>query len=153
MPIITLQDISLKVIKMTKSHAAQAQDSKDNFKEIERYINNIRLRLDSVEGTTPTVTSTTITNVVRNDMIKTVWLKTTHVDGTTETQSGVSVTRSGNNFVIQTPSNVPVLFHNLRIKSSKKYASGYTVTMDASNQVTLYFEPFIKEDLEFIIFG
>ncbi len=151
----TLNDVKLKVIDLTKSHAAQAKTSKDNFLEIEKYINNNRCRISALEGTTTsTVTATTIKNTVRNDMIKVAELKTTHVDGTTVTQTnGVSVTRSGMNFVIQTPDAVPVLLHTLRDASSKQFASSYKITMDASNQVTIYFTPFIKQNLELILFG
>lgn len=151
----TLQDVKLKVIDLTKSHAAQAKISKDNFTEIEKYINNNRCRLTALEGaTTSTVTTTTIKNTVRNDMIKVAELKTNHVDGTTTTlTNGLTVTRSGNNFVIQTPDAVPILLHALRDASSKQFASNYKITMDASNQVTIYFTPFIKQNMELILFG
>lgn len=153
----TLQDVKLKVIDLTKSHAAQAKTSKDNFAEIEKYINNNRCRIAALEsgsGGSSNVTSTTIKNTVRNDMIKVAELKTTHVDGTTVTQAnGVSVTRSGMNFVIQTPDAVPILLHALREASSKQFASSYKISMDASNQVTIYFSPFIKQNMELILFG
>lgn len=149
-----LNDISLKSINLTKSHAAQAQQSKDNFKEIQRYINNLLCRVNNAEDNPPTVTTELIKETVRTEMIKVVELSSTQVDGTTNVQdNGITVTRAASSFVIQTPDSVPVLFHNLRIKDSKKYATGYTITMDNSNQVTLHFKPFIKEDLEFLIFG
>jgi len=151
----SLNDVKLKVIDLTKSHAAQAKTSKDNFAEIEKYINNNRCRIAALEGaTTSTVNTTIIKNTVRNDMIKVAELKTTHVDGTTVTQAnGVSVTRSGNNFVIQKPDAVPILLHALRDASTKQFASAYKISMDASNQVTIYFSPFIKQNMELILFG
>lgn len=149
-----LKDISLKVINLTKSHAAQAQQSKDNFSEIEKYINNINCRVDELKDEPSEVTTDTIKNTIRSQMISVALLSSTHIDGTTTTQdNGITVTRSDNRFIIQTPDSVPVLFHNLRVKDSKMYASGYSISMDNSNQVTIYFKPFIKEDLEFIIFG
>lgn len=150
---LNLKDISLKVIDMSKSHTSFGQQSKDNFMEIETYINNLRCRISGLEGTTPTVTTNIIKNVVRSEMIKTVDLKVTHVDGTTVSQDGFSVTRSGNDFIIQTPDSVSSLLHNLRITSSKLYATGYDISMDTSNQLTIHFATYIKEDLELLVFG
>lgn len=154
MEILELDDISLKVIDLTKSHAAFAQQSKDNFTEIENYINNLRLRVSSLDGTESDITASVIKTYIRSQMINTVNLTVTHVDGTTLTEdNGFSVTRSGNSFIIQTPDSVSELIHNLRVKSSRRYASSYDITMDTSNQITINFSTFIKEDLELLIFG
>ncbi len=151
-----VKNITLKEINLRKSHANQASISKSNFKEIGNYINDNRGRIKVLEdnnGSTTEVTNTQIKNAIRTEMIKTVELKTSHVDGTTIETNGVSVTRSSNKFIVQTPDSISVMFHSLRVKSSKVYASALDIRMDASNQIIVEFSPFIKEDLEFTIFG
>ena len=149
-------DIILKTIDLSKSHASQGKTSKDNFDEIGKYINNNRCRISELESNTATNTVTTIQikNTIRDSMILISELKPSHIDGVTVTQSnGVTVSRSGDKFIIQTPDAVPILLHNLREKSSKQFASMYKISMDGSNQVVLEFKPFIKQELEFITFG
>lgn len=154
MNVEVLSDIKLKTIDLRKSHASLGQQTKDNFSAIEKYINNLRLRISSIDNDVSTIDSDTIKRTVRSEMLMIADLSASQVDGTTNTQvNGVNVTRNGNSFIIQTPDGTALLLHNLRVKSSKAYVNGYSMTMDNNNQIILDFSPFISEDLEFLIFG
>ncbi|BAX25561.1 hypothetical protein BPT24_224 [Tenacibaculum phage pT24] len=155
-----LPNPKLKDINLGESHASLGSASKSNFSEIEKYLSNHNERIDDLEENSGNNIGlgdddiVNIVNAVRSSMVKIIPLSATHTDGvTTLLDNNCTVTRSGNKFIIQTPSAIEYSPIGLRDATTKSYASAYDVKIDNTNQIIVSFSPFIKQNLELILFG